>query len=64
MSQDQPQSPRAYLWGAKAIADYIGRTERQAYYLIETNRLRVTRLGPKMIVADPAEIDADLKSGA
>ena len=60
MSQP-PQAPRAYLWGVAAIAVYIDRTERQTQYLIERKRLRVKRVGPKTIIADPAEIDADLK---
>ena len=65
MPQDeQPQPSRAYLWGIRAIASYIRRTERQTQYLIGQNRLRVRRVGPKTIVADPAELDADLKSDA
>jgi hypothetical protein len=60
MSQDQPQSSRSYLWGVRAIAGYINRSERQTQYLIERKRLTVKKLGPKTIIADPAEIDADL----
>ena len=62
MSRDQPQQ-LALLWGVRAIADYIGRSERQTYYLIEKNLIRgIKRVGPKTLVGNPAEIDASLKS--
>lgn len=36
---------RRIIWGAKAIADEIGRTERQTFHLLETGRLPATKIG-------------------
>jgi hypothetical protein len=33
---DQKDQLPGVLWGAKAIADYIGRSPRQVYHLLET----------------------------
>jgi hypothetical protein len=57
------QSDSDFLWGAQAIADYIHAPKRRAQYLIETGRIRVSRIGPKTILGRRSEIDADLKAG-
>jgi hypothetical protein len=33
------------LWGAQAIADYIGKTYRQTTYMLENGRLPAQKLG-------------------
>jgi hypothetical protein len=60
--KDQPQRSGDLLWGAEAIAHHIDRSVRQTYYLIERQRIPVTKLGHKTIVASRAELDAHLKS--
>ena len=62
MSQKQKQSSGDLLWGVEAIADHIGRTKRQAQYLIENDKIPVTRLGPKTIVGSRTGINTALKS--
>ena len=37
MDDDKAVMP-GVLWGAKAIADYIGQTPRQTYYLLESGK--------------------------
>jgi hypothetical protein len=59
--QAQPQSGDL-LWGVEEIADYIRRSKRQVYYLIEREMIPIKRVGPKMIVASRSEIDASLKT--
>jgi hypothetical protein len=48
------------LWGGSAIAGHIGRTLRATYYLIETGKIPVTKLGPKTITASKRKIDRAL----
>jgi hypothetical protein len=63
MSQEKQKQPSGdLLWGAEAIADHIGRSKRQTYYLIENEMIPVKRIGPKMIVGSATEITASLKS--
>jgi hypothetical protein len=33
------------LWGAQAIADYIGKNYRQTVYLLSTNKIPAQKLG-------------------
>jgi hypothetical protein len=35
------------VWGARAIGEIIGRTEREAYYLLEAGHLPAVRVGKK-----------------
>ena len=58
----QQQSSSNYLWGTRAIADYIGKSKREAQYLIQKKRIKVKRPGPKTLVTTKQQIDADLKS--
>ena len=37
------------LWGAQAIADYIGRSYRQTVYLLSTKKLPAQKLGSTWI---------------
>lgn len=60
--KDEPQSSNDLLWGAEAIADHIGRSKRQTYYLIEIEAIPVKHLGPRTIVGSRSEIDASLKN--
>jgi hypothetical protein len=39
------------LWGAQAIADFLGVSVDRVYYLIRTKRLPISKLGHKTIVA-------------
>jgi excisionase family DNA binding protein len=39
------------LWGAQAIADYLGVSVDRVYYLIRTRRLPIAKLGRKTVVA-------------
>jgi hypothetical protein len=37
------------LWGAQAIADYIGKNYRQTVYLLSTNKLPARKIGATWI---------------
>jgi excisionase family DNA binding protein len=39
------------LWGAQAIADYLGVNRAAVYHMIRTKRLPIAKLGTKTIVA-------------
>ena len=39
------------LWGAQAIADYLGVSIDRVYYLIKTKHLPIAKLGRKTVVA-------------
>jgi hypothetical protein len=39
------------LWGAQAIADYLGVSIDRVYYLIRVRRLPIAKLGRKTVVA-------------
>jgi hypothetical protein len=53
-----------FLWGARAIGAYIGRTEQQVHYLHGRGQLgdAVTKLGHKTLVASRAKLRALLAS--
>lgn len=42
------RSDSDYLWGAKAIAEYLGLTERQVRYAEERGELPIGRSGGKL----------------
>jgi len=54
--------PGDLLWGAQAIADYIQRPVRSAYYLIGRGVLPITKMGPRTIVARKSDIDRAFSS--
>jgi hypothetical protein len=39
------------LWGAQAIADFLGVSVDRVYYLIRTKQLPIAKLGRKTVVA-------------
>jgi hypothetical protein len=39
------------LWGAQAIADFLGVSVDRVYYLIRVRRLPIAKLGRKTVVA-------------
>jgi excisionase family DNA binding protein len=55
-----PNQPNAgLLYGAKAIADYLGVKRRQAEHLIETNRIPFFRIG-RTVASKRSLVDAYL----
>jgi hypothetical protein len=52
------------LWGVKAIAEYVRRSQRQTYYLIERKIIPANKAGHRTIVAFKSKIDAALAGGA
>jgi hypothetical protein len=42
------------LWGAKAIASYLGLEERQAFYIAESGCLPIMRVGRKLVASKSA----------
>ena len=50
ISEDSPQH-EDLLWGAQAIADFLGVPVDRIYYLIRTRKLPVGKLGRRMVVA-------------
>jgi hypothetical protein len=44
------------LWGAQAIADFIGKSLTETQYLIRTGVLPVGRLGPKTLFASKRQL--------
>jgi predicted DNA-binding transcriptional regulator AlpA len=57
-----PNLPTDILWGVRAIAEYVNRTERQAYHLVATGALPARKIGPRLIVARRSEIDRVISS--
>ena len=47
------------LWGAQAIADYIGKNYRQTVYLLSTNKLPAQKIGA-MWIGNRAKLRARL----
>jgi hypothetical protein len=45
------------LWGARAIAQAIGRSERQAFYLLETGQLPARKVGATWVAARPKLVE-------
>jgi hypothetical protein len=52
------------LWGAKAIAEYVGLGLRRTYYLLANGALPSKKLGARIIVARKSELDAALSQGS
>jgi excisionase family DNA binding protein len=48
------------LWGAQAIADYLGVSTDRVYYLIKTKRLPIAKLGRKTVVASRKKLQRAL----
>jgi hypothetical protein len=57
-----PQSELAddLLWGAQAIADYIGESLHRTQYLIRTGAIPVAKLGPKTLIGRKRQLDRHL----
>ncbi len=45
------------IWGAQAIADYLGCPRWQVYYLARNGNIPVQKLGKKTMVARRSELD-------
>ncbi|TPN45303.1 DNA-binding protein [Mesorhizobium sp. B1-1-9] len=60
--EDANNKPRP-VWGAKAIGHEIGRTERQAYHMLEAGLLPARKVGDKW-VADANQLHALIKGEA
>jgi hypothetical protein len=45
------------LWGARAIGRAIGRTERQAFHLLETGQLPARKVGATWVAARPKLVE-------
>jgi hypothetical protein len=48
------------LWGAQAIADFLGIKIDRVYYLIRTKRLPIAKLGRKTVVASRRKLQRAL----
>ena len=48
----------ALLYGATAIAEYLGMTEREVRHQIEATGLPVIRMGQRRLAARPERLDA------
>jgi hypothetical protein len=46
---DHEDKQDAPLWGARAIAQEIGRSERQTFYLLETRQLPARKVGASWV---------------
>lgn len=46
---EQTESPLDLVWGIKAIAKLIGRTERQTYAMCDAGQLPVRRVGQRWV---------------
>jgi hypothetical protein len=44
------------IWGAQAIADFLGLSRSEVHYLLRMNALPVGRLGPKTIFASKQQL--------
>jgi hypothetical protein len=59
--EDEQTAPRDdLLWGAQAIADFLGIKLDQVYYLIRTKRLPIGKLGPKTVIASRKKLQRAL----
>jgi hypothetical protein len=55
---DQTRAARpALLYGAAAIADYLGMTEREVRHQIDATGLPVIRMGQRRLAARPERLD-------
>jgi hypothetical protein len=55
-----PPPSEDLLWGAQAIADFLGISIDRVYYLIRTKRLPIAKLGRKTIVASRKKLQRAL----
>ena len=56
-NEDKPTTPSDdLLWGAQAIADYLGISLDRVYYAIKTRQLPVGKLGRKTIIASKKKL--------
>ncbi|HEY1490476.1 MAG TPA: hypothetical protein VGF90_05495 [Verrucomicrobiae bacterium] len=59
--EDEQAAPRDdLLWGAQAIADFLGIPVDSVYYLIRRKRLPIGKLGPKTIIASRKKLQRAL----
>lgn len=51
-NEDKPATPSDdLLWGAAAIADFLGVSIERVYYEIRVKRLPISKLGKKTVIA-------------
>jgi hypothetical protein len=60
----QPAPSNDLLWGAQAIAEFLGVPIDRVYYLIRTKRVPFTKLGPKTILASKRQLRRALSINA
>jgi hypothetical protein len=58
--EKQPAPGDDLLWGAQAIADFLGVRIDRVYYLIKTKRLPIAKLGRKTVVASRKKLQRAL----
>ena len=59
--KEKQATPREdLLWGAQAIADFLGITIDRVYYLIRTKQLPIAKLGRKTVVASRKKLQRAL----
>jgi hypothetical protein len=63
MSKRDRELSSDIIWGVAAIAAYIGRTDRQTYYLVETGAIPAKKVGVRRIAARKSELDRALAHG-
>jgi hypothetical protein len=48
------------IWGAQAIADELGVSVQRIYYLIRTQKIPITKIGNKTIIASRKQLRRSL----
>jgi hypothetical protein len=60
-TDEDKQAPSAdLLWGAQAIADYLGIDVNSVYYKIRARQLPIAKLGRKTVVASRKKLQRAL----
>lgn len=61
MNDDKPMD---LIWGLKAIAKLIGRTERQAFYMASEGRIPVKQVGGRWVASRQKLVDFFMEDAA
>jgi hypothetical protein len=60
LKEKYPPPSDDLLWGAAAIAEFLGISVDRVYYLIRTKRLPIAKLGRRSIVASKKKLQRAL----
>jgi predicted site-specific integrase-resolvase len=56
MTREEETLADDLLWGAQAVADFLGIKVDRVYYFIRTGRLPIAKLGGKTVIASKKQL--------